>query len=88
MSADRPGARVYVARGTFPPWLLLLLAPAVIVLFFFSFALLVAGGLFAALVLPLVWRRKAVRSDPSVIELEPSEYRKIESTRDRRREGE
>lgn len=92
MSGERRnGTRIYLARGMFPVWLLLLLAPAVLLLFLFSFALLIGGGLLAALVLPLLWRRRSVQSvpkDASVIELEPSEYRRIEGVRDRRREGE
>ena len=73
------GTRVYVARGRLPAWLLLLLAPAVLLVVFFSFALLAAAGLLAVAVLPLLWKRRSAAPDPSVIELDPSDYRRIET---------
>ncbi len=80
---DRDPKRTFVYRGQLPGWLaLLLLGPLLLV--FFSVALaLVAGGLVAAGLLPLLFGRGSRRggSPPgeNTIELDPSQYRHVEA---------
>ena len=73
------GTRRLTSRAGPTRWLLLLLAPAVLLVVFFSFALLAAAGLLAVAVLPLLWKRRSAAPDPSVIELDPSDYRRVET---------
>jgi hypothetical protein len=79
MRLDRQAkTRVYVARGTFPLWMLAILGPAVLLLLMFSMVLVAGAGLLAALVVPFLLRRRSAPADPSVIELEPSDYHAID----------
>jgi hypothetical protein len=94
MSRDGRGAfgagfergRAYVYRGTVPGGLgVLLLIP--VLLFFVCVVAVVAmsglvGGLLLPLVLPLIWWRRGrgrAPTDPHCIELNPNDYRTIES---------
>lgn len=75
--------RVYVYRGKLPAWLLLLLAPFGLLFLLSLSAALIVGGV-AAVVLPILWRGvRSVsgdrpRDDGSYIELDPSDYRRID----------
>lgn len=77
------GAPTCVYQGRLPGWLaFLLLGPLLLV--FFSVALtLIAGGLLAAAVIPLLFRggrRDGMsRGDRRTIELDPSQYRHVET---------
>lgn len=77
--------RMYVYRGKFPAWLLLLLAPVGVLFLLSLTAAIVVGGV-AALVLPFLWRTvRRVPSDRrqddrSYIELDPSDYRRIDGS--------
>ena len=81
--AAKNGGRTYVYQGRLPGWLaFLLLGPLLLV--FFSVALtLIAGGLLAAVVIPLLFRggRRGgmPRGDRQTIELDPSQYRHVET---------
>jgi hypothetical protein len=70
----RLGTNVHVHRGSFPLWLLLLVAPLGLVLLASLTLALVLGGAAVALLLPLLLKRPAKRSDPDLIELDPSDY--------------
>jgi hypothetical protein len=65
---------VHVYRGSFPLWLLLLIAPLGLVLLVSLTLALLLGGAAVALVLPLLLKRPKKRSDPDLIELDPSDY--------------
>jgi hypothetical protein len=73
----------YAYRGGIPAWLLLLLAPFGVLFLLSLTAAIVVGGI-AALVLPLLWRgvrsvpRDRPRDDGSLIELDPSDYRRVD----------
>lgn len=71
---NRLGSKVHVHRGSFPLWLLLLAAPLGMVLLLSLTLALVLGGAAVALILPLLLKRPAKRSDPDLIELDPSDY--------------
>ena len=82
MNDDRtkqpPSARVY--HFTLPPWLALLALAPLALLFVSMVAILLAGGVAAALILPFVLRRslRSPRTDTKTIELGPEDYRRIE----------
>jgi hypothetical protein len=75
--------RVYTYGGRIPAWLLLLLAPLGVLFLLSLTAAIVVGGV-AALVLPILWRsvrgvsEDRPRDDGSYIELDPSDYRRID----------
>lgn len=75
--------RVYTYRGKIPAWLLLMLAPFGVLFLMSLTAALVVGGI-AAVVLPILWRGvrsvsgERPRDDGSYIELDPSDYRRID----------
>jgi hypothetical protein len=73
-----PSARVY--HFTVPPWLALLALAPLALLFVSMLAVLLAGGVAAALILPFVLRRtlRPPRQDTRTIELGPEDYRRIE----------
>ena len=86
-------SRVYVYRGTLPLWLVLALVAPLGLLFLTSLVLAVAiagsGAALAALVLPRFWRRPVDRRGADAgdtIELDPSQYRRVESRPGRRDE--
>ncbi len=78
-NTDRdPSTKVFVYRGNVPLWLGLIIAAPLLLLAFSLAAALAVGGLFAALVLPLVFRRRVARSPgDNSIELEASEYHHV-----------
>lgn len=73
-------ARVRVVQATLPAWVALLLIGPAALLFAFSLAALLAGGFLAALVLPLLFRWRALRPrrDADFIELDASEFRTLD----------
>ncbi len=83
--SERPPVPVY--RGTIPLWLVLAVVAPLGLVFLTSLVLAVAiigiGATLAALLLPLFWKRPAVdKRAPdaaNTIELDPSQYRHIES---------
>lgn len=81
MIARRPRRVVY--RGLVPLWLLILIAPLG-VLFLTSLVLAIAiagaGAAIAAFVLPRWWRRR-VPPDHRTIELDASQYHRLEGRR-------
>ena len=86
---DRDRPRLHVYRGSLPFWLGLLMLAPLALLFFVSLliagAVLAIGGLLGMLVLPLFSKhRNRGRADRTSIELDPSEYRHIESPDERR----
>ena len=86
---NQPHSRVYVYRGGVPLWLVLAVAAPLGMLVLTSLVLAVAFlgvvGSLAALVLPWWWKRRSVsgptpRADGArTIELDPSQYRRVES---------
>jgi hypothetical protein len=84
MSESRP--RMVVYRGAVPLWLVLLLLAPLGLVFLTSLVLAIAvvgaGAALAALVLPRVWRRPHPEA-PNTIELDPSQYRHIDTRRPR-----
>lgn len=86
---NQPRQRVYVYRGGVPFWLVLAVAAPLGVLVLTSLVLAVAvigiAGSVAALLLPWFWKRRSVggstrRGDRArTIELDPSQYRRVES---------
>ena len=84
MKSDDASPRGFTYHATLPGWAgVLVLAP--LLLIFFSLALtLLVGGLAAAFVLPLFFRRRLrshapMANDHATIELDPSEYTRVES---------
>jgi hypothetical protein len=86
MAEPKRSDTIYLYRGVLPGWLgLLLLAPLLLVVFSLVLALL-AGGTVAALLLPLFLRRRFGRAAPPdqrTIELDESQYTRIESSQPR-----
>lgn len=81
--------RTVVWRGALPLWLLLIAGLPLMGLFLFSLviagAVVVGGALLASLVLPrLAGRRRQPRRDDGTIELDPSQYRRLPDSRERR----
>ena len=84
------GTPVYVYRGTVPLWLVLAVVAPLGLVFLTSLVLAVAlvaiGAALAGLVLPRFWKRPEVdqpAADAKTIELDPSQYRHIESRQPR-----
>jgi len=81
-------SRTFVWRGALPLWLLLLAGLPLIGLFVFSLAIagavVVGGALIASLVLPQLGGRRQPRRDDGTIELDPSQFRRLPDSRDRR----
>lgn len=85
--SERP--HVYVYRGPVPLWLVLAVVAPLGLVFLTSLVLAVAivgiGAALAALVLPLFWkppavdRRRRGADASNTIELDPSQYRHVES---------
>jgi len=85
---DQPRVRVY--RGSLPLWLAALLVAPLGLLFLVSLAVAAGGVALAVIVLPLLWqwRRSSVsRREADCIELDPSDYHRVDAPRpgDRRR---
>jgi hypothetical protein len=85
---NEPRPRVYVYRGPVPLWLVLaVLAPLGLVFLtslLLAFAVIAAGATLAALIVPRFWKRPAadrLHGDASTIDLDPSQYHRIESRR-------
>lgn len=80
--------RVFVWQGRLPLWPLLLLALPLAGLFLFSLVIAGVVALGAALIVPLLLPRRQRRQPPSdgTIELDPSQYRRLPDTDERRRE--
>jgi hypothetical protein len=82
MTDENDRKRVFVYQGMLPGWLGLLLAAPLLLLFFSLALTLLTGGALAALFLPLFFRYRLRRpsrpSDPSTIELDPSQYSHVE----------
>ena len=80
MTEQRP--RVFVYRGTVPLWLVLAIAAPLGLVFLTSLILaaaIVAGvAALAALILPRFWRHSVDGASRDTIELDPSQYRRIE----------
>jgi hypothetical protein len=84
MSAPHTQVRVY--RGTVPLWLVLAAALPLGALFLVSLVLagaiaITALGL-AAVLLPRLWRRPSERSTNGAIELDPSQYHRVDARSD------
>jgi hypothetical protein len=81
-------SRTFVWRGALPLWLLLLAGLPLIGLFVFSLAIagavVVGGALIASLILPRLGGRRQPRRDDGTIELDPSQFRRLPDSRDRR----
>jgi hypothetical protein len=81
MNDQRP--RTYVYRGTVPLWLVLVALLPLGAVFLTSIVLAVliagAGAALATLVLPLFWKRPAGPDTSKTIDLDPSQYRRIDS---------
>ncbi len=80
-SNRNPSAKVFVYRGNVPMWIGLLIAAPLLLLALSVVAALAVGGAIAALLLPLVFRRRlrTARRDDS-IELQAGEYHHIEES--------
>ena len=83
MAEPNADHRTYTYHATLPRWMALLVA-APLLLIVFSLALtLLTGGLAAAFVLPLFLRRRLrdtpPRSDKTTIDLDPTQYTRVES---------
>jgi hypothetical protein len=84
MTEPNDGDPKSIYHATVPSWAALLIA-APLLLVFFSLALtLLTGGLAAAFVLPLFFRRRLRsaaphKTDQSTIDLDPSEYTRVDS---------
>jgi hypothetical protein len=80
--------RVFVWRGALPLWLLLIAGLPLMAMFLFSLAIagavVIGGALLASLVLPLLAGRRRPRRDDGTIELDPSQYRRLPDSRERR----
>lgn len=83
MNDQRP--RMYVYRGSLPLWLVLAVFLPLGVVFVTSLILAVViagiGTALAAFVLPLFWKRFAGHDTAKTIDLDPSQFRRID-TRD------
>ena len=83
----QPRTRVFVYRSPVPLWLVLAITVPLGLVFLTSLllalAIIGAAGALVAMVVPLLWRRRApqpLRNDTSsTIELDPSQYHRIES---------
>jgi len=78
-----PYRRVYTYRGTWPPLLGVLLIIPALLAFVSIFAVLLAGGALAAILLPFLARRyhPPIKQDSKTIELRPDQYSRIDSDR-------
>ena len=80
MTEQRP--RMYVYRGSFPLWLVVAIALPLGLVFLTSLILaatFVAGAAaLATLILPRFWKRSVPGTSRDTIELDPSQYRRIE----------
>jgi len=91
MNERRP--RIYVYRGAVPLWLVLAVAAPLGLVLLTSLVLAVAivgaAAALAALILPWFWKRPSVSgraADGRTIELDRSQYRRIEAQRPRDRQ--
>jgi hypothetical protein len=77
---------VYVYRGTVPPLLGILLVIPLLLAFVSLFAVLLAGGALATVLVPLLVRRRVSRlaRDGNTIELAPDQYSRVDSETARR----
>jgi hypothetical protein len=82
-SEEQVQVRVYRFRGVLPSLAGLLLLLPLLLVFASLAAVLVAGGLFAAVVLPLFlrWRLPRPARDPREIELTPNQYTHVDPER-------
>jgi hypothetical protein len=81
MNDRRP--RVYTYRGNVPLWLVLAVVAPLGLVFLTSLilavAIVAAGAALVALVLPSFLKRSAGRDSSQTIELDPTQYRHLES---------
>ena len=81
MNDQRPHIHVY--RGSAPLWLVLAILLPLGAVFLTSLLLAVlvagAGAALASLVLPLIWKRPAGPEHAKTIDLDPSQYRRLDS---------
>ena len=80
--------RVFVWRGALPLWLLLIAGLPLVAMFLFSLAiagaLVIGGALLASLLLPRLGSRRRPRTNDGTIELDPSQFRRLPESRERR----
>ncbi|MBX3024893.1 hypothetical protein KF840_08275 [bacterium] len=80
--------RLFVWRGALPLWFLLVAGLPLAAMFLFSLAIagavVLGGALLASLLLPRLGGRRAPRRDDGTIELDPSQFRRLPESRQRR----